>query len=95
MKTTIKSPMKWILTLILAVFLFQGTAVSQNLNPNVWPNLVGYWNFQETSDLLKATVGNDLILVGDHQWVKGAFYETQEVIINVIMVWLLMVVAIL
>lgn len=82
MKAIIKSPTKWILTLILSVFLFQGTAVSQNLNPNDWPNLVGYWNFQDTTDLLKATVGNDLILVGNHQWVKGAFYGDTAVRID-------------
>ncbi len=60
-------------TLILSL-VFSTTSFSQDLIPSDWPNLVGYWKFQDTTDLTKATVGNDLILIGQHQWLPGAFY---------------------
>jgi len=74
MKLNFKLLSKSLLTVVISIFLFSGGAVSQNLNPADWPNLKGYWNFQDTSNLLDATVGSDLILVGQHQWVAGAFY---------------------
>jgi hypothetical protein len=47
---------------------------AQTLDPQAWPNLKGYWTFQDTTQLEKATVGNDLVLVGTHEWVEGPNY---------------------
>lgn len=44
---------------------------AQDLDPARWPNLKGYWKFQSSGNLTKATVGNDLKLVGTHQWTAG------------------------
>jgi len=74
MKNSKKPLKKSVLIAGLFLFLLSNNAFSQNLNPNDWPHLKGYWTFQDTANLLKATVGNDLILVGNHQWVEGAFY---------------------
>lgn len=74
MKNHKKSLRKSVLISCLFFFFLSNNAFSQNLNPNDWPHLKGYWTFQDTADLLAASVGNDLILVGNHQWVEGAFY---------------------
>lgn len=46
-------------------------AYSQDLTPSQQPHLKGYWKFQNPNNLTKATVGNNLTLVGSHQWVAG------------------------
>ncbi|MFC2110976.1 T9SS type A sorting domain-containing protein [Bacteroidota bacterium] len=74
MKTLSKFFARIFFSTLLIVFLFNGISFSQDLNPNDWPNLKGYWKFQDTSDLTKATVGNDLVLIGTHQWIAGAAY---------------------
>jgi len=74
MKTSSKFLARIILSTLFFLFLFNGTSFSQDLNPVNWPNLKGYWKFQDTSDLTKATVGNDLVLIGQHQWIAGASY---------------------
>ena len=56
------------------LFILNGTLFSQDLNPANWPNLKGYWKFQDINNLTNATVGNDLFLIGQHQWVAGAAY---------------------
>ena len=56
---------------------------AQELNPLQWPSLVGYWKFQDTSNLTKATVGDDLILVGTHDWAPGAYYGDTAVSIAI------------
>ncbi len=51
--------------------------VAQDLSPAQWPHMTGYWKFQDANKLTKATVGNDLTLVGTHQRVAGpSFYDT-------------------
>ncbi|NLJ07943.1 MAG: hypothetical protein GX437_09765, partial [Sphingobacteriales bacterium] len=58
-----------VICLLTPFILFSLNA--QDLNPSQQPHLKGYWKFQNASNLTKATVGNDLILVGNHQWVNG------------------------
>ncbi|MCF8297980.1 MAG: T9SS type A sorting domain-containing protein [Saprospiraceae bacterium] len=74
MKASSKFLARILFSVLFILFLFNGSSFSQDLNPNDWPNLVGYWKFQDTSDLTKATVGNDLVLIGHHQWIEGAAY---------------------
>ncbi len=64
------------ITIIFIVLISSslGPLSSQDLIPSQWPNLVGYWQFQDTNDLTKATVGSDLQLIGQHQYVDGAAY---------------------
>jgi hypothetical protein len=47
---------------------------AQDLNPASWPHLEGYWKFQQSTNLTKATVGNNLTLVGTHKVVNGPSY---------------------
>lgn len=54
----------------------------QDMNPSQWPSLVGYWKFQNTTNLTQATVGNPLILHGTHQWVPGAYYGDTAVLVD-------------
>lgn len=71
--------MKTIFTLLsFLVFLFpENTLKAQDLNPSQWPNLKGYWKFQNAANPLQATVGNDLVISGTHQVVNGASkYDT-------------------
>ncbi len=74
MKKSSKFIARILFSALFILFLFNGSSFSQDLNPASWPNLVGYWKFQDTSDLTKATVGNDLVLIGQHEWVAGAAY---------------------
>ena len=63
----------------LTIFLvFSVTSsISQDLDPAAWPNLKGYWKFQNVNNLTQATVGSNLVLKGVHQWVPGpAFGDT-------------------
>jgi hypothetical protein len=56
---------KYISICILIIISLQ--AISQT-----WPaSLAGRWTFDNTSDLLNATVGNDLVLTGTHSAVAG------------------------
>ncbi len=66
--------MMMLLMATVSVMTTNRLATAQELNPAQWPNLAGYWKFQDIQDLTKATVGNDLILVGTHEWVPGAYY---------------------
>ena len=70
--------MKYLYILLCCSFCFVANNIgAQDLNPSQWPNLKGYWKFQNASQLTKATVGNDLELVGSHQMVKGpSLYDT-------------------
>ncbi|MFC1730702.1 T9SS type A sorting domain-containing protein [candidate division KSB1 bacterium] len=61
-------------TAIFFCFLFSANTQAQDLDPSNWPNLKGYWKFQNVSDLTKATVGNDLMLTGTHVSVTGPAY---------------------
>ncbi len=67
---------------LLLMFIFSGNLLSQDLNPTNWPSLVGYWQFQDTTDLTHATVGNDLILIGQHQSLAGPSYGDTAVRID-------------
>ena len=71
-----------IIAAIILLHIIPLQSNSQDLNPADWPHLKGYWKFQDTTDLTKATVGNDLILVGNQQWVQGAFYGDTAVRID-------------
>lgn len=59
---------------VLLCIIFPSVLTAQDLVPSQWPSLAGYWKFQDTSNLTKATTGNDLMLVGTHEWAPGAFY---------------------
>ena len=57
--------MKRILILLLSVITIASTA-------QTWPtSLKGRWTFDNTSNLLQATVGTDLILHGTHTAIAG------------------------
>ena len=74
---TLFSPRKHLRVLMSLSILFSLTfhfVSAQDLNPSSWPNMKGYWKFQDTTQLVKATVGNDLFLVGSHEWVQGPNY---------------------
>lgn len=70
------------LVLVFTVSAVFQPAFSQEITPSQWPSLAGYWKFQNVSDLTRATVGNDLILKGTHQWVQGAYYGDTAVMID-------------
>ena len=60
-----------VLQLLLGCICVLNSLNAQDLNPAQWPNLKGYWKFQNIGNLTKATVGNDLKLAGTHQWTAG------------------------
>jgi len=62
--------LQFLTCLLLSIFNFENV-FSQDLNPSQLPHLKGYWKFQNPNNLTKATVGNNLTLVGSHQWVAG------------------------
>ena len=72
-KTRLHSTRIGVLIFILSLF-FSKSIFSQDLIPANWPNLIGYWKFQDTTDLTHASVGNDLILIGQHEWLQGASF---------------------
>ena len=45
--------------------------LSQTINPDDWPNMVGYWTFDNSSDIEEANVGNNLELFGTQLAVPG------------------------
>lgn len=63
--------MKKLIPLIFLSCLFCMQSTAQDLDTASWPNLTGYWKFQNINDLTKATKGKDLKLNGSHQWVRG------------------------
>ncbi len=71
MKKSTFTSMKLSILILLFISFSIGKLQSQDLNPANWPNLVGYWKFQDTTDLTHATVGNDLMLIGQHSWLAG------------------------
>ena len=73
MKTIYLNSNKLISIFVLLIIL-QTSSFSQDLNPSNWPNLKGYWKFQDTTNLTHATVGSDLILLGQQKWVLGASF---------------------
>ena len=74
MKKSILHALKLSVQTLFLSLIFSTSSFAQDLIPSDWPNLVGYWKFQDTTDLTKATVGNDLVLIGQHQWLSGASY---------------------
>ena len=62
----IKGLFQKILPVLLSGMLLPAIGFTQELDPAQWPSLVGYWQFQDTSNLTQATVGDDLVLVGSH-----------------------------
>ncbi len=71
-----------LVVIALATIAPVSNVFGQDLNPAQWPSLVGYWKFQNTTNLTQATVGNPLILHGTHQWVPGAYYGDTAVLID-------------
>lgn len=69
------------LCFILTLFVIPSIQ-AQDINPALHPHLTGYWQFQDTNNLTKSTVGNDLLLVGTHQSVPGAYYGDRGVKID-------------
>lgn len=68
----------------ICLLCFSGlTLKAQDLKPSDWPNLVGYWKFQDATDLIKATVGNKLILKGSHSVVSGPAYGDTAIRIGI------------
>ena len=63
--------MKTFLTLIFLLIAFNNSIVSQTIDPSEWPEMVGYWNFDDPLNLTYAEVGNDLVLGGADQSVAG------------------------
>ena len=53
------------------------------LNLTAQEPLVGCWTFEDTDNLVKATVGNDLVLVGSHSSVSGPDAENRAVKIGI------------
>jgi len=75
MKLLIVCKARFFLLLTIFIFYFFPTITqAQDLDPSNWPNLKGYWKFQDVNDLTKATVGNDLMLTGFHVPVAGPAY---------------------
>lgn len=69
--------------LLFTFLVFPIISFSQDLNPKDWRNLTGYWKFQDVKNLSKATVGNNLTLVGTHSWVKGPSYDDTAIRIGI------------
>jgi hypothetical protein len=78
-----KSSYQKILPVFLLCIWFPATTFAQELDPAQWPSLAGYWKFQDTSNLTQATVGNDLILAGTHEWAPGAYWGDTAVSIAI------------
>lgn len=62
-------------TKVLLIGLFVITqmvsfAQAPQINPDDYPEMVGFWTFDST-DVVKATVGNDLVLTGSHTVIDG------------------------
>ena len=63
----------------LLASLIGNLVLSQDLKPADWPHLTGYWKFQNIKNLTRASVGNDLNLVGKHQLIQGPSYDDTAV----------------
>ncbi len=70
-------------SLLLLLLLVSGLMPAQDLIPSQWPHLKGYWKFQDVNKLTKASVGNDLSLVGTHQQVAGPSFNDTAVRISI------------
>ncbi|MCC6720765.1 MAG: T9SS type A sorting domain-containing protein [Bacteroidia bacterium] len=68
---------------VFVLFLIFHNCNSQDLIPNNWHNLTGYWKFQNTKNITKATVGNDLFLIGNHTITKGPSYDDTAIRIGI------------
>ena len=54
------------------IFIFLFMIISSQTFAQIWPSsLAGRWTFDNTSDLLAATIGNDLVLTGTQTIVPG------------------------
>jgi len=67
-----KTKCLYLVAFLLLLIFANNILKAQSINPKDWRNLKGYWKFQDTANLTKATVGNDLSLAGNHEYVKGA-----------------------
>ena len=63
--------MKSFTLFILILFTITTNSFSQTIDPVDWPDMVGYWKFDNSSNITQATVGNNLELTGTQQFVSG------------------------
>jgi len=63
--------MKKFFSLIIIITFFSNFLISQTIDPSQWPGMVGYWNFDDPSNLTQAEVGLDLELFGTDEAVPG------------------------
>ena len=62
-----------LLTLIISLFITLSQSFSQTtIDPSDWPGMVGYWKFDNSSNIEEATIGNALELGGTQTYVTGA-----------------------
>ncbi|OFX32413.1 MAG: hypothetical protein A2X08_00870 [Bacteroidetes bacterium GWA2_32_17] len=65
----------------ISIFVF--IIISSQTFAQIWPSsLVGHWTFDNTSDLLHATIGNDMVLTGTHTAVSGSAVNDGAVAID-------------
>lgn len=83
MKTFLQHFLIRMFCLMILVLFANFNLLSQDLNPASWSHLKGYWKFQKSTNLTKATVGNNLVLVGTHQVVPGPAYGDTAVRIGI------------
>ncbi len=63
---------KTVFFIIAAGLLNAGLARAQTpIDPSEWSGMTGYWTFDDPQDLTRATIGNDLELVGQDTAVAG------------------------
>jgi len=63
--------MKKILLLISLLLPLTVSLSAQSINPGEWAGMVGFWSFDDANNLTKATVGQDLELIGSDMAVAG------------------------
>ncbi len=56
---------------LLVFLLIKHSIFSQSIVTDEWPGMVGYWTFDNSSNITEATIGNDLELFGDQITVPG------------------------
>lgn len=56
---------------LLSLILFTISAFSQNINPVDWPDMTGFWEFNDEANIELATVGSNLELTGTQAFVQG------------------------
>lgn len=60
-----------IISVLIALNSLNFYAQAPAISPLEYPGLVGLWTFDNTTHLLEGTIGNDLVLSGNHQSIEG------------------------